>query len=153
MGLSMLAANRRRDRRLIRRGKGEVRRHRLVRVLILGGEDGLEVLNKSGSKLVRGSGLRAIQIDKMGDTIFSIPFNNGVVEESGVAVTMDDPILFSSLEVINFPFGKEVMMLLGEIELKHVILLVRWLGLLVQKLIHNSSKVIRIPRLTLSPLT
>ena len=71
MGLSVLAANRRRrDRRLRRRGKGEVRRRRLVGVLILGGEDGLEVMNKSGSKLVRGCGLRAIQIDKMGDIFF-----------------------------------------------------------------------------------
>lgn len=137
MGLSVLAANwrRRRDRRLRRRGKGEVRRRWLVGVLILGGEDGPEVMNKSGSKLVRGCGLRAIRIDRMGDMVFSIPFNNGMVEESGVAVTMDGPILFGSLEVINFLFGKEVLMLLGEMELKGVILLGRWLGLLVQEML------------------
>lgn len=66
----------------------------LIGMWILGSEDGLEIMNESGGKLIWGGGLRAIRIDKMGDPFFSISLNNGMVKESGVAVAKDGPIFF-----------------------------------------------------------
>ena len=49
---------------------------------------------------------------EVGYTVTSISFNYGVVEESSIAVSIDNPILFSALKVVNLIFGKEVVVLL-----------------------------------------
>jgi hypothetical protein len=59
----------------------------------------------------------------VGNSIFSISLDNGMVKESGVTVTKDGPIPFSTLQVVGFLLDKEVMMLLGEVLLKGEILL------------------------------
>lgn len=53
----------------------------LIGMWILGSEDGLEIMNESGGKLIWGGGLRAIRIHKMGDPVFSISLNNGIVKK------------------------------------------------------------------------
>lgn len=46
-------------------------------------------MNRCRSK-IRGGGLRAIRIDKVGDPFFfSISFDNGMVKECSVAISMD----------------------------------------------------------------
>jgi hypothetical protein len=41
--------------------------------------------------------MRAIKILKVSNTVIPIPFNNRMMEESSIAVTIDSPVLFSSL--------------------------------------------------------
>jgi hypothetical protein len=74
--------------------------------------------------------------------ISPIPFN-GVVEKSSIAVPVGSPVLLSSLQMIGFIFGKEVMAMLGEVVLQGVVLLVGRIGLELEKLGCNCLKLIR----------
>ena len=122
-------------------------------MLVFGSENGLEVVNQSAGKLIWGGGLRAIWVLKVGYMVLPISFDNGVVKKGSIAVTMNSPILFSSLDVVSFLFGKEIVVVMGGLLLQGMILLARMLGLFLQKLIFNGCKLVRISGLTSSPLT
>ena len=49
---------------------------------------------------------------------------NRLVDEGGIAVTMDGPVFLGTLEVEFFVLGKEHVVLLGKMELELIILLV-----------------------------
>jgi hypothetical protein len=67
-------------------------------------------------------GIRAIRVVEIGDSVFPGSLDYGLVEVSGVAVTVESPALFGSLEV-EFIFGKEFMVVLSELCLQCEILL------------------------------
>lgn len=68
-------------------------------------------------------GIRAIGVVEIGDSVFPGSLDYGRVEVSGVAVTVESPTLFGSLEVEFFIFGKEFMVVLSELCLQCEILL------------------------------
>lgn len=67
-----------------------------------------------------------------------MPFDYGLVKLSCVAIAQFGPILFGSLEMELFIFGKDLLVLMSEMILELEVLRVRWLGLLRKKLVLNS---------------
>ena len=59
----------------------------------------------SFSKLVLGCSLGAIRIEEVSDCIFPGSVDNGLMEESGISVSRDRPVLFVPLSVISFFSG------------------------------------------------
>jgi hypothetical protein len=55
--------------------------------------------------LLLGGRLCAIRILQVGYSILSGSFGNSLVEVGGVAVAVEDPVLFGSLKVDFFVFG------------------------------------------------
>jgi hypothetical protein len=70
-----------------------LRKLRLLLMLVLGTENGLEVVNQSAGELIWGGGLRAILVLKVHYMGLPISFDNGVVKKGSIAVTMNIPIL------------------------------------------------------------
>lgn len=48
----------------------------------------------------------AIRVDKMGDFVFSVSFDDSLVEEGCVSITLDSPDLFCSMYMVGFFFGQ-----------------------------------------------
>ena len=88
-------------------------------------------------KLFWSGRVGAISILKIGNCVLSGSFDDREVEERGVAITVDGLILLGTLEMKFFVFGKELMVLVGELGLKTEVLLTWWFGLLLEKLIFH----------------
>ena len=63
-------------------------------------------------------GLSAIRFWEIGNPVFSVSFNNSLVEEVCVSIPLRGPFLFGSLAVVLFLFGSEVLMLVVEMFLE-----------------------------------
>lgn len=94
------------------------------------------------SELLRCGAVRAIRICEVGNTISSGSFLDGLVEERSVSVTFDGPGFFISLSMENLLFGENVVVLMDEFFLQAMVLEVRWLGLLLEKLLFNGLQLI-----------
>jgi hypothetical protein len=87
------------------------------------GEDALKVGSKNGSNLIRGCGVGAVWFGEIGDSVFTVTFENGEVKEISIAITFNFPMFFCSLNVIHFLSILQDLMLVMELLLKGGILL------------------------------
>jgi hypothetical protein len=83
-------------------------------VRILGSENGLEILNQGIRELFRGSRIRPVRINEVSNPIFTVFFDNSLVEKRGVTITKYNPPLFGSMDVVGFFFCMQIMVLVGE---------------------------------------
>jgi hypothetical protein len=65
----------------------------------------------------------AIWVGEVRDSVFTVTFNNGKVEEVCIAITFNGPTFFCSLNVIHFLSVLQDLMLVVELLLKGGILL------------------------------
>jgi len=99
-----------------------------------------EIINQSVSKLLRSSGMSAIGIEKVRNLVFSVPFDNCLVEEGCVPVTSNSPLLLSSLDMVGLLLSEQVLMLLVELMLQGEVLMRGGKELLIMELVFNLSK-------------
>jgi hypothetical protein len=59
--------------------------------------------------------------------------------EGGVAITIDGLVFLCSLQVVFLIFGKDLLMLMGQVILQGVVLLIWRFGLLLENLVFNSG--------------
>jgi hypothetical protein len=97
------------------------------------------------------SGEGAIRILKVGDSIFPCPFDNGLMEETGIPIPRNRPVLFVSLPVKSFFFGEYHLMLVDKVLLNTGIFLVGRTHLELENLILNGFKLIRVFRFGFAP--
>lgn len=58
--------------------------------------------------------MRAIRVYEIGNFVFPVSLDDGLVKESCVSVSFNGPILFGSLNMVFFLFGNEILMFLVE---------------------------------------
>ena len=85
-------------------------------IVILGCEDIAEVVIDSGCKLLRSCRYGAIQVVKVGDSVVSGSFEDGLVEKE-VFVPFGSLVFFVSLSVEDVLFGKDNVVLVSEFSL------------------------------------
>ena len=110
-----------------------------------------EIVVSSMGKLLLSGGEGAVRILKVGDCVFPGSFDDGLVEETGISVPSNRPVLFVSLSVISFIFSKNGLMLKNKVLLEAGVLLMRWAYLKVKNLILNGFELIRNFRFGFAP--
>ena len=96
-----------------------------------------EIVVSSMGKLLLSGGEGAVRILKVGDCVFPGSFDDGLVEETGISVPSNRPVLFVSLSMISFFFGKYHLMQVDKVLLNIGILLLGWTHLELENLILN----------------
>jgi hypothetical protein len=82
---------------------------------VLSSEDLLEVISGDLGELLLSGGVGAIRDLQMSNDIFSSSLDNGMMEEGGISVTRDCPVLFISLAMESLLLSKDGLVLIDEL--------------------------------------
>jgi hypothetical protein len=74
----------------------------LAPAIVIRFKDIYKVTGSSISQLIMSGNISAILIEEVGDGVSPGSFDNGLVEESGIPVPSNRPVLFVSLSMIGF---------------------------------------------------
>jgi hypothetical protein len=114
-------------------------------------ENTCKIFISSFCQLLLGGGEGAIRVLKVSDGISFGSFDDGLVEETGIPVALNRPILFVALFMVSFILGQDDLMLVFKIFLEADILLVGRAHLQAVYLIFNDLKLVRSFRFAFAP--